>query len=201
MVRFTRSVPNFRHGGNRMIEIRKGDITEPIWPDTNRIIVHCVNSAGVMGAGVALALCTKWPAVRDEYLSWYNQNDNTFQLGSIQNVEVEEGIEVINLVGQKHVGDLTFSHLDIKLPPARYEALYEGFLRVRDMASQHIAEGEKEQTIHLPLLGSALAGGDFRKVYQKYLKAFKGSDIRTCFYAYSDKDFDYLKKVYEGHNV
>lgn len=184
-----------------MINITKGDVTNPVWKDTNQIIIHNVNSQGGMGTGVALALLKKWPAVRDEYIRWYGRRDGSFQLGSVQFVQVEPKIEVVNLIGQKNIGWESFENLGITIPPVRYEALYEGFVRVRSAIKSRFKPGEKwtEYTFHLPLLGSQLSGGNFEFVFQQYLQAFRGTNSSTMFYAFSDKDYEMLKEIYNKY--
>jgi hypothetical protein len=190
--------PVVRSYGEKMIEIKQGDITNPIWPETNHVIIHSCNDSNAMGSGVALALLKKWPEVKARYHTWANTSPHTFKLGSIQFVQVEPAIEVVNLIGQKSTGMLRFENLGVELPPVRYEALYEGFLRVRSELKSRYKVGNKwtEYTLHLPLISHGLAMGDFREVFKLYMKAFEGTDSRTCFYAYSDADYRYLENVY-----
>jgi O-acetyl-ADP-ribose deacetylase (regulator of RNase III) len=55
------------------------------------LIAHGVNCQRVMGSGVALAFCTKWPSVKTEYLRHLPQ-----ELGDVGFVIVDEHITVAN---------------------------------------------------------------------------------------------------------
>ena len=186
-----------------MIEIRKGDLTDPIWKDTHQVIIHCCNDVGEMAAGVAYALMKKWPVVREKYKSWYTYNAASMRLGEVQFVIVEPTVEVANLIGQKGIGRTEFVNVGYSMAPIRYEALFEGFVRIRNEIKGRFTPGNKwtEYTFHLPMLGSKLAGGDFYKVYEQYIKAFEGTNSRTCFYAFSDEDFKLLQEVQEHYGV
>lgn len=199
-----------------MIEICKGNVLEPVWPDTNRLIIHCCNDLGLMGAGVALQIRKKWPVVYAAYDYWCNgnilsvedskkvkffDNDRSFTLGNIQIVKVDQGVYVCNLIGQKgisvqHIGRFT-------MPPVRYEALYEGFLKAREWVKSKYrpSYANTEWTFHLPMLGSNLAGGDFNTVFKMYCEAFKNTNSRSMFYALHDEDFNLLKKIYENNKI
>ena len=78
----------------------KGDVTKPIDADKgNKILVHCVNDCGKMGAGVALAIARKWPSVKKKYVEWHRRGRN-FGLGKVQFVKVEDDIVIGNMIGQ-----------------------------------------------------------------------------------------------------
>lgn len=131
-----------------MITYIKGDVTEPVG-DGPKIIAHCCNDIGVMGAGVALALRRKWPSVWTSYRKLF-ENDQMPALGFCQEVLVEEGLTVANIIGQRGVG--YDSEGD---PPVRYMALLAG------LKSVGITARGKGLSIHLPRLGAGLAGGDW----------------------------------------
>lgn len=188
------------------IKIIIGDVTHQEINNNNKIIVHCVNDIPVMGAGVALSLFKKWPAVRNEYMIWgrnlsnpklellsstdkYISEFGNLQLGNVQFLKVEKNIYVANLVGQKDVS--TQNICGIKIPPVRYEAIYEGLLKVKHKAKKINA------TVHAPLLGAGLAGGSLEKIYKIASNIFS-DDIDLIFYAFSDKDYEELKSVHDG---
>lgn len=131
-----------------------GDVTDPINDGNDAYIVHCCNDIGGWGAGVVLAISARWPEPEAEYRSWAVNSDTQevrppFQLGSIQVVPVEEGIRVVNLIGQHK----TWAKDGV--PPVRYEAIREG---LRTLVNTH-AEGS--MTIHAPRFGASLAGGSW----------------------------------------
>ena len=121
-----------------MINHKIGDITQL----EDSIIVHCVNTDGVMGAGVALALLNKWPQVKLCYQDWFGtrtsvqflckhvefRSSHRPTLGDIEMVRCDTNL-VVNLVGQKSTGGLHLKHVQ-SIWPYRNEALREGFLRL-----------------------------------------------------------------------
>jgi hypothetical protein len=133
------------------------DVREPVG-EGRKIIGHCCNSEGKMGAGVALALLKKWPSVRSKYISWHKSNNHLghpFALGKVQFVFVEEDIVVANIIGQhglrinKETGEV----------PVRYEALRDGCIYIRGACEYYKASA------HFPyLMGCDLAGGDWAEV-------------------------------------
>jgi O-acetyl-ADP-ribose deacetylase (regulator of RNase III) len=64
------------------IEYIKKDITET----TVGIIAHGVNCQGAMGSGVALAIMTKWPIIRESYMRIAPGKQN---LGNVDFVDVD----------------------------------------------------------------------------------------------------------------
>ena len=188
-----------------MITIKQGDVTDPIWKDTKQVIVQCVNDEDCMGAGVARAIFEKWPKVKEQYHAWSKRYKKP-RLGDMQMIVVEPNIAVCNIVGQKGMRYFDFPNVNIRIPAVRYDALYEGFVRLRSKLTSLRENSHCDYTLHLPLIGSGLAGGDFYRVYTQYINAFINTDFdidpnfSTCFYAWSDEDFESLKKVYEVNN-
>lgn len=124
-----------------------GDATTPI-AKGNRIVVHCCNDIGGFGKGFALAVANKWPGVRDAYRDWYkNKSTNDFALGAVQFVSVHPYIWVANLIGQH--GMKTGSNG----PPIRYDAIGRGLEKVATKTH------ELGASVHMPRMGSGLAGG------------------------------------------
>ena len=86
-----------------------GDVREPIG-EGNKLIIHCCNDIGKMGAGVAMAISRKWTEVRRQYKQWHMGNKG-FKLGNIQFVKVESDIVVCNMIGQHGIKTVS------KVPP------------------------------------------------------------------------------------
>ncbi len=187
-----------------MIQICKGDVTDPenlVNNNEIKIIFHCCNDDNGFGSGVAGSIAKKWPEVKSAYHSWFLDEQMTpnetyrpkdMRLGDIQIVYCGDKTYVCNIVGQKGMGNIDIGKYS--LPPVKYEALHEGFLRLRQWVE---TKNTLSISLHAPLLGSGLAGGDFSVIYLEYLKAMKNSNIATCFYAYSDSDYDKLNKCYK----
>ena len=155
----------------REIKYIVGDVREPIG-EGNKLIIHCVNSIGVMGSGVARALFKKWPVVRERYLEWSKQGN--FTLGNVQFLSVDGGksIAVANMIGQEGVG----LDKDGK-PPIRYEAMRECLVRVADLVLRHKA------SVHIPyLMGCDLAGGSWDVVEPMIIEELCSKDIEVTVY-------------------
>ncbi len=132
----------------------RGDATRPggIGP---RIIVHICNDVGGWGRGFVLAVSQRWPEPERQYRAWFRQGmaaTPPFALGQVQFVPVEQELWVANLLGQHGVGQ-TDGH-----PPIRYEAVREGLSRVARFAQ------EKGAAVHMPRIGTGLAGGTWREM-------------------------------------
>lgn len=77
-----------------------GDITDIEYG----AIIQQVNCRGVMGAGVAKALYTKWPVIKSKY-EWFSDRTNKNALyGMIQTINVTPQITVYNSFSQFDYG-------------------------------------------------------------------------------------------------
>jgi O-acetyl-ADP-ribose deacetylase (regulator of RNase III) len=128
-----------------------GDATAP-QGDGKKIIVHVCNDIGAWGAGFVMALSRKWTAPEKAYRAL-----KTYILGNIQLVTVEDDITICNLIGQENTmsrraaGDI--------LPPVRYVAIEAGLKKL----AKHIGRGGTlTNTVHMPRIGSGLAGGNWK---------------------------------------
>lgn len=84
-----------------MIKTVIGDILDA----TEDIICHQVNCRGVMGAGVAKTLCTRWPIIKKTYIRYCRRFENQNELlGHVLSVEVEPNKTVLNIFGQLDYG-------------------------------------------------------------------------------------------------
>ena len=69
------------------------------------IICHQVNCQAVMGAGLAKALCDKWPDIKKGYMRFCRRHKEPKELlGKYHLVEVESGKFVANIFGQLDYG-------------------------------------------------------------------------------------------------
>jgi O-acetyl-ADP-ribose deacetylase (regulator of RNase III) len=108
------------------------------------IVCHVVNNKGVMGAGVAKALYTKYPEVRSKYLSLQK-----YELGTCQPVRITDHLVIVNMIAQDGYGRDKRLYL-------QYDALSLCLNKVRD---------HYNGTIYVPfLIGCGLAGGDWAVV-------------------------------------
>lgn len=129
------------------MKIISGDVTKPI---SGGLICHIVNDLKLMGSGVALALLNKWGNVKADYLAW---DEETFKLGNVQFVQVEDNIQVVNMIAQHQIKGYD---KNATIPPIRYEALRNCLKSVADVAKNN------NYTVHLPyLMGCDRAGGNW----------------------------------------
>jgi O-acetyl-ADP-ribose deacetylase (regulator of RNase III) len=126
----------------------RGDITilEGGDPSSKKLLCHCCNDIGVMGAGVALAIANRFPIVKEEYLK-----QDKYVLGEVQFVSVTPLLVVANIIGQHGIGR--------RNNPIRYDALRQGFQTIAKRVTNTLEE------VHIPkFIGCGLAGGDYSVV-------------------------------------
>jgi len=80
-----------------MITFIEDDITNTV----RGIVAHCVNCKHAMGSGVAKALYTKWPVVRQKYMQHPSGVD---VLGTTHIFTVKQDLYVANCYGQDSFG-------------------------------------------------------------------------------------------------
>lgn len=180
--------------------LKKSDVTVNLPQDKNVLLTHCCNDVGAWGAGVVLAISKQWPNPEKAYRKWYQQtefdygceafkwekfnfylrdffgdNPIPFVLGQIQPTPVKQingefRHYVVNLIGQRSCGDFK------GIPPIRYEAIREGFVRLDEFADFVAKQSGKETEIHMPMIGAGLAGGKWEVIeglINKYLSQQK----------------------------
>lgn len=133
---------------------RDGDATVP-QAEGNTIIAHLCNDIGAWGAGFVIAVSNKWPKAKAIYRK--AAVHRLLKLGLTQFVLVEDDPArwIANMVGQNGINDGKngwFGDL------VDYTALTVCLRKVFEFAIQHSA------TIHMPKIGSKLAGGDWSRI-------------------------------------
>jgi O-acetyl-ADP-ribose deacetylase (regulator of RNase III) len=126
-----------------------GDATEPIG-DGIKFICHIVNDVGAWGAGFTAALDRKWPELGDKYEEW--STEETFKLGRFRAYGVNGDTVVLNLLAQHGLRSAERPCV------VDYRALAECMLRVR------VAREMAGASLHMPKIGTGLAGGDWSKI-------------------------------------
>lgn len=158
---------------NEIIYLSGVDVREPTG-EGRKIIGHCCNNLGRMGAGVAKALMDKWPQVRSKYIGWHQSNDHfgqKFELGKTQFVFVEKEIVVANIIGQHGIG------IKNGVVPVRYEALREGCQYICKACKHYSA------TAHFPyLMGCDLAGGKWEVVEKIIEEELTKNNVQVFIY-------------------
>ncbi|MFD0687323.1 macro domain-containing protein [Actinomadura fibrosa] len=138
-----------------MAQIRyvQGDATSP-QAKGPKIIAHVCNDRGGWGKGFVLAVSRRWPEPEAAYRRWHRERaDNDFALGATQLVQVQRDIWVANMIGQHGA-----RHGRSSGPPIRYQAVQRCLHR---LAAHAI---ELKATVHLPRIGTGLAGGRWDRI-------------------------------------
>jgi O-acetyl-ADP-ribose deacetylase (regulator of RNase III) len=147
-----------------------GDATRPNGTGA-RIIVHVCNDLGRWGKGFVLALLARWAEPETRYREWSRGGAAVpFALGQVQFVEVEPVLWVANVLGQHGIRKAGAA------PPIRYQAVRAGLTIVAQFAQAHNA------TIHMPRIGTGLAGGDWETISQLIREELCARDIPVTVY-------------------
>lgn len=130
-----------------------GDATSPVG-EGYKIIAHIVNDMSIWGGGFVLSISRKWKKPESEY-----RRKSSYELGTVDYITVEREenniIIVANMVAQHSIG--LNENKDI---PLRYSALVDCLRQLNNAAVSHNA------TIHMPRIGSGLAGGNWFVIEQ-----------------------------------
>jgi hypothetical protein len=137
------------------ITYRIGDATAPEG-DGPKIIAHVCNDVGAWGAGFVMALSRRWDEPEARYHHWHDGHPGNpaFRLSEVQFVDVGDGIEIANMLAQR--GFPTRE----KRCALDYYALKNC---LRAIAVRALTTGA---TIHMPRIGSGIAGGDWALIEQ-----------------------------------
>ena len=123
------------------------------------IIVHGCNSLGVMGAGVAKVIKTKYPECYKTYEEHVFNNQDL--LGTVAWHRVNEKLRIANTITQKNVGT--------NKRQVDYEAIAKCFEEVYAEAYS------LDLQVFFPKIGSGLGGGD-RNIISTIIENVEGSD-------------------------
>jgi O-acetyl-ADP-ribose deacetylase (regulator of RNase III) len=114
------------------------------------IVIHCCNSRGAYGAGIAKQIRNRFPEAYKSYL------DSKKELGTISWTLVESGLSrliIVNCVGQDNYGSSGRKYVS-------YTALRECLKQVRKLFFQQ----KKGCRVFTPQIGCGLGGGDWKMV-------------------------------------
>lgn len=140
------------------IQQREGDLLEV----PRGIIVQGCNAQGAMGAGVALAIRTRWPQVFDSYRAAFIAQGNKLFLGQVSLVPVAPDLFVANAIAQENYGAHQVQ--------VSYNAVHTCFRQVAAMAHK------LGLPLHFPLIGCGLAGGEWAEVAKQIEAAAPAAD-------------------------
>jgi len=130
-------------------------INKDITTVTEGIICHQVNCRGVMGAGLAKKIRSKFPKVYKEYIRQYKNNN--LQLGNVSfvRISITPSLFVANLCGQDEYGRQGIF--------TNYQAVRKCLTIVAEFKGLHL----ESIPIYIPdHMGCILGGGDWEKVLQ-----------------------------------
>lgn len=159
------NVASSGYSENNSIHYIYGDATDPIKKPA--VIAHVVNSIGAWGRGFVLSLSARDRTPEMEYQKWFKtrklSSGTPFQLGEIQIVPYTPEVLVANMIAQKGI------KRNNSKPPIRYDALEKCLTKLYAFMAKN-----PEYTVHAPLFGAGLAGGNWNKIegiLQKTLQA------------------------------
>lgn len=152
-----------------VINYIKGDATNPKIIG-NKIIVHICNDIGGWGKGFVMAISKRWKEPEKKYREWYKFQDS-FLLGQVQFVKVEDDIWIANLIGQHKINRDENGNV-----PIRYDAIKIGLKKVAQFAK------ENKSSVHMPRIGCGLAGGTWNRIEPLIQESLLSNEIETYVY-------------------
>ena len=144
----------------------KGDVTSP-QGEGKKIICHVCNDIGLMGAGVAAAIASKWPIVKKHYLE---MKKDGYVLGSVQVIKIGEDLSVANMIGQHGVRSAWNPH------PVRYDAIRTCLQKLKAVSK------DRGASLHMPKIGSGLVGGDWSLILPLVEKELSDEGVLVTVY-------------------
>jgi O-acetyl-ADP-ribose deacetylase (regulator of RNase III) len=148
------------------MDFLKKDITTVEAP---AVIIHGVNCQRAMGSGIAKVLFTKWPEIRESYMTFSKEE---MILGKIDPVPVDENLYVINCWTQKYYG---------------YDKRVYADTQAVKVCLQEVAQFCTEVNIfelYSPKIGCGLGGLDWEKevqpIFQEIEESYPSLNITIC---------------------
>lgn len=145
-----------------MIRYATGDATD-LSVNEPKILAHIVNDRGGWGKGFVLAVSKRWARAESEYRLW--ARSPSFALGAVQYVQVRSDLHVANMVAQS--GYKTKSNPT----PLCHDHLATCLKDVAEKAKALNA------SIHMPRIGTGLAGSSWLKIEPLLEAALGGLDV------------------------
>lgn len=158
-----------------MLQYLFGSALEPRGNEP-KIIVHLTNDkAGSWGGGgFSNRIGAKWPSVHDAYRTWVATR-RPLTLGDVHFSDASNAITIASVVAQRGYGVASTTRL-------RYQALHTGLLAVG-------AEAKKRHAaIHMPRIGTGLAGGTWEIVEEVIREALCDHGVRVTVYDLPSQD-------------
>jgi Zn-dependent peptidase ImmA (M78 family) len=129
-----------------------GDALRPRGPGPS-LLAQVVNDATPnWGGGFSLSVKREFPTAQTQFQEWASKGRN-LRLGRIHIADVKKGLSIASLIAQKGYGDSP-------TPRIRYAALKECLDSLAEAAL------ERNAKVHMPRMGSKLAGGNWSLILQ-----------------------------------
>jgi O-acetyl-ADP-ribose deacetylase (regulator of RNase III) len=152
------------------LRIIRGDATDP-QASGRKVIAHICNDRGGWGKGFVVAISRRWPEPERDYRDWHRHRaGNDFGLGAVRLVPVRPDIWVANMIGQHGM------RAGSNGPPIRYEAVEQCLAALGDHAL------ELRASVHMPRIGTGLAGGRWEKIEPIVLRTLCERDLDVTVY-------------------
>lgn len=136
-----------------------------------RIIAQIVNDKGrTWGGGFSQAAREKYSSAHEEFKEWAEKGRRNLSLGRLHLAELEGGLAIASLVAQHGYGPSP-------VPRIRYNALGEALTRLSKLAA------ERRATVHMPRIGTGLAGGNWSVIRQMIDDALAATGIQVTVYS------------------
>lgn len=112
------------------------------------ILVHGCNAQGVMGSGIAASIRHAWPQAYEDYR--YEFDTHGLKVGDVifSDVDAGAGLYIANAITQKNYG-----------PGDKKYVSYTGVADCMKKVAQEA--NDRGLSVHYPLIGAGLAGGDW----------------------------------------
>ena len=159
----------------------EGDATTPRGND-NKVIAHICNDSGKWGKGFVMALSRRWREPEEKYRAWYKDRGHLssgWKLGAVMFVEVNgsrgplyDKCWVANMIAQHGIKSWD------NQTPIRYGALSVALQAVAEFAKKNDA------SVHMPKIGSGLAGGDWMTIERLITEALIEQGIAVTVYTF-----------------
>jgi O-acetyl-ADP-ribose deacetylase (regulator of RNase III) len=136
-----------------------------------KIIVQVVNDGALTwgGGGFSAAVGRKWPLAHKAFTSRMTTERTSLRLGNVITHVVQPDTTLASVIAQRGYGVST-------RPRIRYGALRDGLLRVAMIAKSTGA------AIHMPRIGTGLAGGSWPVVEEIVREVLVGAGLRVFVY-------------------
>lgn len=154
-----------------MIKVVNGDICDA----KEKYIVQQVNCQGAMGAGVAKAIYTKWPRVKEQYTRFCKQYKPVSLLSAVLYVRTDDKADDKIIVN-------CFSQLNYRRKNDTEDTVYTNYAAFSD-CMRKIENDLKGTPIAMPYgIGCGLAGGDWDIIYNILCHVFGNEDHMVTLY-------------------